>query len=46
LSIVKGEKSNIAGYDMIVFERDSIQIKSFESWNIIINKMLNEMGLI
>ena len=46
LSFVNGSKRNIEGYDMLVFDNKSISLEKFESWNLIINKMLSEMKLL
>ena len=46
LSFVKGSNRNIAGYDMLVFDKKSISINKLESWHLIINKMLSEMKLL
>ena len=46
LSFVNGSKRNIEGYDMLVFDKNSISLEKFESWHFIINKMLSEMKLL
>ena len=46
LTFANGSNSNIAGYDMLVFDKKSISINKLESWHLIINKMLSEMKLL
>mgnify|MGYP004149770731 CR=1 FL=1 len=46
LSFVKGSNHNIAGYDMLVFDKKSTSLNKFESWDLIIKKMLLEMKLL
>jgi len=46
LYLVKGYNQYITGYDMLFFDKKSTSLNKFESWDLIIKKMLLEMKLL
>ena len=46
LTFANGSNRNIVGYDMLVFDKKSISLNKFQSWHLIINKMLSEMKIL